>query len=186
MLFGVLKTSAGILAHFPTPKPDNLGHASESSVFNSQPQRKDYMMQFLTEITGQGAAHSIWETSAVPGSSMCLIFNIILTLLAGLFIFPHSFPWNRTFERYPTRKTFLEKFSSERELASSSVLYHSRFWGLSQWPILRDVFKYIGLAQKLNFWANPIDTEKHLEVLFPDLSQTTVSLILPVSSPGQT
>lgn len=51
--------AAGILAHFLTPKPDNLGHASEFSVFNSQPQRKDYMMQFLTEITGQGAAHSI-------------------------------------------------------------------------------------------------------------------------------
>lgn len=67
MLFGVLKTSAGILAHFLTPKPDNLGHASEFSVFNSQPQRKDYMMQFLTEITGQGAAHSIWETLQFQG-----------------------------------------------------------------------------------------------------------------------
>lgn len=120
------------------------------SVFNSQPQRKDYMMQFLTEITGQSvaSAHSIWETSAVPGSSMCLIFNTTLTLLAGLFIFPHSFPWNHTFERYPTGNTFSEKLSSERELASSSVLYHSRFWRLSQWPILEDVFKYIGLTQK--------------------------------------
>ena len=93
------------------------------------------MMQFLTQIRGQGAAPSIWETSVVPGSSMPLISNTVLTPLAGLFIFPRSFPWKLTFERYHTRKTSSEKFLSERELVSSFVLWHSRLWGLSQWPI---------------------------------------------------